>query len=176
MVALASLAVAALAAGAGYAVTSRGAAPVDTRPVVLPDTFAGWGPAEPTSQFADVDPQWRDALADSYGGHPFHGRAYGTAADRVRINLVVARGDFPDVGDAAFARPPYTSHGPVSCTHTLQLPATATDPEPQPVTSPGLLLCLRHDDVATVSAFVLLGAPREADVAAAVDAAWALQQ
>ena len=40
-----------------------------------------------------------------------------------------------------------------------------------------MFICFSHDDMATVSAFVLMGAHgREADVAAAVDEVWALQQ
>ena len=174
MGALLLLALVAVVAGAAYVVTSRDEAPVDTRPVVLPDTFAGWGPSEPVAQFADDE--WRAMAAEDIG-QPLDGRAYGTAADRVRINVLVSRGDDPDGPDVKLAREPFTVFGAVSCTHTLQLPEAEWDPDPQPFTSDRMFICFRHDDMATVSAFVLMGAHgREADVAAAVDEVWALQQ
>ena len=166
----------AVVAGAGYVVTAADDAPVDTRPVVLPATFMGLGPAEASQQFAEVDSQWRDGLSDAYDGRPFDGRAYGTMADRVRIHVVVNRGDAADVGDASFGRPPFTDFGAVSCTHTQELPEVEGLPDTGPLTNPRTFLCVRHDEVATVSAFALLGAQgREAEVAAAVDQVWSMQ-
>ncbi|HET9944290.1 MAG TPA: hypothetical protein VFR56_01460 [Actinomycetes bacterium] len=176
---MAGLAVALLAvvAGGAYVASDSDRAPGATRPVVLPDTFMGLGPAEASAQFAQIDTQWRDGLSDAYGDRPFDGRAYGTLAEGIRINVVVNRGDAPDVGDASFGRPPFTDFGAVACTHTLQLPETPGVDDPGPFTSARMFLCVRSDDVATVSAFALMGAQgREADVAAAVDQVWALQQ
>lgn len=178
VVTVAVVALLAVVAVVGYVAQGRGGtAPADARPVVLPDSFMGLRPAEASQQFAEVDSQWRDGLSDAYDGRPFDGRAYGTIADRVRINVVVNRGDAPDVGDASFGRPPFTDFGAVSCTHTLQLPEVPGMAAAGPVTNPRLFICTRHDVVATVSAFAVMGAQgREADVAAAVDQVWALQQ
>ena len=85
--------------------------------------------------------------------------------------------DAPDVGDAAFGRSPFTDFGAVSCTHTLQPPEVDELPETGPATNPRIFICVRHDAVATVSAFALLGVEgRVAQVAEAVDQVWALQQ
>jgi len=168
--------VAAVLLAAGFVVLDRG--PRDDRPVVLPDTFAGLSPATAQWQFADRG-DWRSQLTDTYGGHPFAGRAFAAAQPKILVNLVVVRTDSRDKADPALGRPPFTQIGQVTCTHTFELGGDLPEgvEDPGPFRKDSMMLCWRARETLTVSAFVLIGGlGLEQATARAVDEVWALQQ
>jgi len=142
----------------------------DTRPVVLPDTFAGWTTAPQAQQFAETG-DWRTQLAKVYAGNAFDGRAYGTRRPVQLLNLVVARSGDTGVGDVRLGVAPYTEHGEVRCTHTFTMPDGAGPAKE----AAGMLLCFRAETQLTVSVLALGNDQDEARIAAGIDDVWALQ-
>lgn len=142
----------------------------DTRPVVLPDTFAGWTKAPPAQQFAETG-DWRTQLAKAYAGNAFDGRAYGTRRPVQLLNLVVARSGDTGVGDVRLGQAPYTEHGDVRCTHTFTMP-DGTGPAKE---AAGMLLCFRAEGQLTVSVLALGNDQDEARIADGIDDVWDLQ-
>jgi hypothetical protein len=144
--------------------------PTDTRPVVLPDTFAAW-PVAPELQQFERDADWRARLTEDYAGNAFAGRAYGTRRPVQLLNVVVARTDGTGLGDVLMGVAPFTDHGPVRCTHTLRLQGQ-NGPTQE---SPGMLLCFRAEAHLTVSVLAIGQDADEARIASGVDDVWALQ-
>jgi hypothetical protein len=150
--------------------------PRDDRPVVLPDTLVGLSPAETRLQFAQGG-DWRTQLAQTFGDHPFDGRAFGGVRPGPLVNLVVVRKDSRDEGDPGLGRPPYSKFGEVSCTHWFQLPDVLGQGESKPYRSDKMLLCWRASETLTVSVLMPLSPPGyEQTAAQAVDEVWALEQ
>ncbi|WP_426560696.1 hypothetical protein ACPPVT_12520 [Angustibacter sp. McL0619] len=154
-------------------------------PVVLPDSFASYGPLQDGVDFAKDDgpTSWRTSAKGTLGGNAFDGRAFGNVrSGGPMLNVVVARTDLTDKLDVALAAPPYTMFGSVTCTQTVDLASAARKRNQTPKDLPGprfnarSVLCWRATDDVSVSAFGLLASadlmPR---VAAAVDEVWELQ-
>lgn len=172
----------ALVAAAVVAVVALRPPPHSDEPVVIPPTLLGM-PASPLD-FA-ADPGWGDEIG--FDG-AFGGRGYSPAPEKVpQANLVVVRQDVSgddDPGDVGMADDVEQRFGAVSCTSTLDFSNVPDDVaeewglDPEPVSSGQNLICWRADRTLTVSVFVM-GMPiapfAAADVAAAVDEAWALQ-
>ncbi len=144
--------------------------PTDARPVVLPDTFAGW-PVAPELQQFERDADWRARLTKDYAGNAFDGRAYGTRRPVQLLNVVVARTDGTGLGDVLMGVAPFTDHGDVRCTHTLRLQGQSGPTQE----SPGMLLCFRAEARLTVSVLAIGQDADEARIASGVDDVWALQ-
>lgn len=142
----------------------------DTRPVVLPDTFAGW-PVAPELQQFERDENWRARLTKDYAGNAFDGRAYGTRTPVQLLNVVVARTDGSGLGDVLMGVAPFTDHGHVRCTHTLRLQGQSGPTQE----SPGMLLCFRAEARLTVSVLAIGQDADEARITSGVDDVWALQ-
>jgi hypothetical protein len=142
----------------------------DTRPVVLPDTFAGW-PTAPELQQFERDADWRARQSKDYAGNAFDGRAYGTRTPVQLFNVVVARTDGSELGDVLMGVAPFTDHGDVRCTHTMRLQGQA-GPSRE---SPDMVLCFRAEARLTVSVLAIGHSANDAQIAAGVDDVWALQ-
>jgi len=142
----------------------------DTRPVVLPDAFAGWTSAPQAQQFAQAG-DWRGQSAHAYGGNAYDGHAYGTRLPVNLLNLVVARTDATGFGDVGLGVAPFTAHGDVRCTRTFHLPDGTTASRP----SSGMLMCFRADEHLTVSVVGLGQEQDESRIAAGIDDVWGLQ-
>lgn len=167
----------ALAGGAASVISSSG--PVDRRAVVLPATLLDLPRATGGVDFGSGE-QWRSAMAEDVGPHPFAGRGYSNG--RVPLaNLTVARMDAGGIGDVALAAPPFTSHGATSCTQTFDLGArdevhdSEDDGESSIVRNDNWMLCWRAGDELTVSVLVLGGDGDSVRVADAVETVWDLQ-
>ncbi|GAB4065744.1 hypothetical protein GCM10028777_16310 [Angustibacter speluncae] len=171
----------ALVVAAVVAVVALRPPPHSTEPVVIPQFLLGM----PVSPYDFAQDGWADGweLDGTVGG-----RAYRSGANTgPQLNLIVARQDITgddDPGDVGMAGDVEERFAAVSCTQQVDYSNSDPDdlPEGMPALPPGrsdfMLICWRSRDDLTVSV-LLLGRDRaglgSADVAAAVEEAWALQ-
>ncbi len=139
--------------------------------VVLPQTLSGLTLAPARSQLPN-NPNWAAQARSAYGTYPSGSASYEQLTDgrqSGQLTLVVVRGDFPDSMDLRAARPPFTGHGAVQCTHTIDASPDGTGTIHS---SPATTLCSRRTANLTVSVMGLGSSLAEDRVAAAVDEAW----
>jgi len=149
--------------------------PIDPRPVVLPQTVAGYSTADPRLQF-DTHPDVQDTMRDEFGERPWGGRAYGGVPGEL-LHLTVVRGDSEQRGMLTTTRPPHTTYGDVTCTETFQFTGLDGEADTGPVQLPGMLQCWRTERALSVSLLAISAEPGMMPrLAAAVDDVWALQQ
>jgi len=151
------------------------AGPIDRRPVVLPDALAGYTVADARLQFSQAA-DWRAGMREDFGDRPWDGRAYGGVPGPL-IHLVVVRGASDKKGSLTTVREPFMKIRDVTCTQTFQAISLPGRSESGAKRMDDWVQCWRGDDTLTVSVLVVLtSAQFVPTAAAAVEAAWALQE
>lgn len=155
-------AVAAVLAGTGTVVHRH----LNPPPINLPAAVAGLA-AVPSGSDVMLSPTWLSNARTTVGGHEVAGRSYRTGSRTLR--LVAARGNLAGKLDLRMVGDAGTAVGDVRCTQQFRFGRAA------PSSRPTMMLCWQTGDGRSAYALAVNpDGPSRAEVAEAVEQAWAL--